>query len=509
MVHVVWKDDKIYLALDKGLKIGTYTDDWGKVFHTVGRDVVPAPMLQPLNVNGILDAVFKDAADYEIKRTMSEVYDKLFRLVGDYDTNYSPHYGSIGELTNKAYYREAYNSLLDEVKELLPGIDEMYGDRFFHGASFNHSILGGSMFRRQFHQYTPSDIISTLTSTMKQQYVHLKSHVEYMNMFFDKSFSINNGELSKFSDQAIFDALKDSDEYRLVALINDPKKGAKVIDLDPQNVGDIKNARELNAVLMSYQTYSKAFGAINSFSMRHSKLNWLHKINYLYKAGYLMSPGAMLRNLVDSVSKNYVAAADDPTGMTHAYITAWQLYHQYRTAAQELIAFSHDPVLGRAKITAETTKNYFDSISTMSKEMYDFVHGFDVDGPSGGQITEFEQYFQHGAEYGNYGMVIQAINAMMEPNKMIEQISRLAEYIWSIEKGMTSTKAYALIAKTHFDYAIKTDMQRLTELLFPFYTFTMNNIEFWMDAFDRVPALGSVLRDDVSLVWGRILRHLN
>ena len=97
-------------------------------------------------------------------------------------------------------------------------------------------------------------------------------------------------------------------------------------------------------------------------------------------------------------------------------------------------------------------------------------------------------------KYGLYGTIIQITNTMMEPTKVVEQVCRLAEYIWALEKGMNTTKAYALIAKTHFDYAIKTQRDRLIELIFPFYTFTMNNIHFWLDAFDRVPALGLYIK---------------
>jgi hypothetical protein len=68
---------------------------------------------------------------------------------------------------------------------------------------------------------------------------------------------------------------------------------------------------------------------------------------------------------------------------------------------------------------------------------------------------------------------------------------------------MPSTKAYQLIAKTHFDYTIKNDLDRLLELIFPFYTFTMNNIEFWLDAFDRIPALASILRDVYTPIWNQ------
>ena len=88
--------------------------------------------------------------------------------------------------------------------------------------------------------------------------------------------------------------------------------------MNPKTVSDIK-ARELGAVIMDYQTYSTAFSAINSYGIRHSKMNMLSKIMYLYKVGYLMTPGVLMRNVIDSVAKNYIAAADDPLGMTQSF----------------------------------------------------------------------------------------------------------------------------------------------------------------------------------------------
>jgi hypothetical protein len=337
---------------------------------------------------------------------------------------------------------------------------------------------------------------------MSVQAEHLKSHVEYMNMFFDNTMSINNGYIAKFTDDEILEALARSDEYRLVALVQDSKKGAMVVDINPKTTGDIKKARELGAVVMAYQTYSTAFGAINSYSMRHNKLNMLHKISYLFKAGYLLSPGTILRNVIDSVLKNYTAAADDPTGMTQSFLSAWQLYWRYRQTSKEIINFSTDTATKKARVTKESVEGFFNTgVSKLTKEQYDFIHGFDVDGPSGGEIKEWSDYLMHDKNYGTYGAVIQSINFMMEPNKVVEQVCRLAEYMWAIEKGMPTTKAYALIAKTHFDYALKNNVDRIIELLFPFYTFTMNNIHYWLDAFDRIPALASVLRDVYTPIW--------
>ena len=495
-IQTLFKDNKLFLYLDKTVELDILEDVDKNIIYLANGKRVDPPRLPMLDFESLANEILSDPGDADIRKHLLAVYDKLYNLVGDYNTGFSPHYGSTGELTTKAYYLEVYEKLPDEIKKALPPKELLYHDKFFNGGVFNHSILGSSAFRREFYQYTPSDILSTLKHTITLQVQHIKSHVEYMNMFFDKSLSIDNGYLASVSDQDLLEALQSSSEYRLVALVQDKKIGARVIDMNPKTVGDIKKARELGAVIMDYQTYSTAFSAINSYGMRHSKMNMLSKIMYLYKVGYLMTPGALLKNAIDSVAKNYITAADDPLGMTQAFLTAWQLYWKYRADTKDLIKIS------AGKITDDIVEEYFGSkLSRLSKELYDFMRGFDVHGLSGGQIKEWEQYFRRGKKYGLYGTIIQITNTMMEPTKVVEQICRLAEYLWALEKGMNTAEAYALIAKTHFDYAIKTQRDKLIELIFPYYTFTMNNIHFWLDAFDRVPALGSILRDIYTPIW--------
>ena len=388
-IQTLFKDNKLFIYLDKTVELDILEDvDKNIIYLANGKRVEPL-RLPMLDFKSFADEILSDSDDADIRKHLLAVYDKFYNLVGDYNTGFSPHYGSTGELTTKAYYLEVYEKLPDEIKKALPPKELLYHDKFFNGGVFNHSILGSSAFRREFYQYTPSDILSTLKHTITLQVQHVESHVEYMNMFFDKSLTINNGYLASVSDQELLEALQSSSEYRLAALIQDKKMGARVIDMNPKSVSDIKKARELGAVIMDYQTYSTAFSAINSYGIRHSKMNMLSKILYLYKVGYLTAPGVLMRNVVDSVAKNYVEAADDPLGMTQAFLTAWQLYWKYRADTKDLIKAS------AGKITDATVKEYFEELelSRLSKELYDFMRGFDVDGPSGGVIKEWEQYF--------------------------------------------------------------------------------------------------------------------
>jgi hypothetical protein len=185
-----------------------------------------------------------------------------------------------------------------------------------------------------------------------------------------------------------------------------------------------------------------------------------------------------------------------------AFLTAWQIYWKYRKTAKQLIDYCYDTATGTSSITEELSEQFFKAnVSPLTKELYEFAHGFYTDGPSGGEIKELAKYFMHDKKLSPYGITTQILNFLMQPNEVVEQVCRFAEYIWALGQDMSSTKAYALIAKTHFDYAIKTDTQRLLELVFPFYTFTVNNIHYWLEAFDKFPALLSLLRDVFTPIW--------
>jgi hypothetical protein len=57
-------------------------------------------------------------------------------------------------------------------------------------------------------------------------------------------------------------------------------------------------------------------------------------------------------------------------------------------------------------------------------------------------------------------------SAIMKPNRYIEQIQRLAEYIVLERRGLTKAQSFHRIAKTHFDYSLKTPVEQYVELVF-------------------------------------------
>jgi hypothetical protein len=92
-------------------------------------------------------------------------------------------------------------------------------------------------------------------------------------------------------------------------------------------------------------------------------------------------------------------------------------------------------------------------------------------------------------------------DALLQPTKGLEQITRLAAYLEFIKKGMTNTDAFQAITKTHFDYAAKTATTRWIELIIPFYSFQAKNFEFWLDFLNKSPILAYTLSKYFQSVW--------
>ena len=142
--------------------------------------------------------------------------------------------------------------------------------------------------------------------------------------------------------------------------------------------------------------------------------------------------------------------------------------------------------------------------------MFDLVHSFMMDGPSAGEVDEIVSFqkkalAQKGLitpdEKNLWNSFVDLTNLLMKPNREVEQIHRLAQYFMLLEQGKTHTEAFWKIAQTHFDYALKSDAERMLELVIPFYTFTMRNLEYWVDLVTKQGWAAILFRDIMTPIW--------
>lgn len=91
--------------------------------------------------------------------------------------------------------------------------------------------------------------------------------------------------------------------------------------------------------------------------------------------------------------------------------------------------------------------------------------------------------------------------AITNANGHLEQVFRLTQFLYTIDKGGSIDEAIHNVVKTHFDPTHKTAMERGLEMLFPFSTFTIKNMHYWLDSLLSKGATGRVFRDMMTPVW--------
>ena len=477
----------VYITLDKEVDIELLDG----VYYYNGRALDPVRFKEVPMEDLIKDM---DLDEYEIEyytKYLTESRNSMINVSENAVTN------ALGDLATKDFYYKLYEQLPDKVKKTLPPADVMYKEERLQGLNYNHSAIGTIFDKRQIASMLPSDELSIQANTM--QYISRldSTKVEYINLYYDKSFSINNGVLKDMSDVELFNALKKSREFTLTYLQDiDGKPMAQKIKLTSPAV--IQEARRLNAVIVPTQTYNKIYPTLLSWNWSSSKFNFWHRIIYMYKSGYLASVGVIFRNIIDSSLKNFISTGD-PLGMIQSYWEGMTTYYEYRRAWDDILRMSKH----NNKKVKESIDFYFANMNPkIDRDTFNLVYDYMEDGASAGMIKELEEYYTKNKEQGLWDMYVHMTSKLMSVNNEVEQIARLSEYLWAIRHaGYSNTKAYHLVSKTHFDYGLKTPSDLMAELVFPFYTFKMRNLEYWMEAIEMNPALLSLFRDVMTPIW--------
>ena len=496
-IAIVERDTQIYLVLTK-------------------TDIIPEKLLLPeLDLN-------KAAEGFRH-------FDLLDRLVETRqalrDLSEGAVNGTFGDVTNKKFYETIYANLPEEVRKLIPEEYQrkvLTTDTFFHelvtdaeghkkivyNMRFNHTNLGTARSRRMLFEKAPSDVVNTYIRSTQIVAQHTKTKLQYMQLYFQKSLSITNSPLfNKLSDSELLQIIKQAPEYRLAALVVDSKskQGYKLISIAPHNVKSIQLARRLNAVILPTQTYSKLFEVINENKFSQSFMRRWQQLIYAYKAGYLMTPGAIIRNIVDGFVKNF-SSNGSPKEMLGRYLDTFEIYYKYRECLRGIRDLDPEQLITRAN-----TLKYFESPDAkLTKDIFDLVHDFMMDGPSAGEVDEIVAFQKKilarkglitPDEKKLWNSFVDLTNLLMKPNREVEQIHRLAQYFMLLEQGKTQTETFWKIAQTHFDYALKSDAERMIELVIPFYTFAMRNLEYWVDLITKQGWAAILFRDIMTPIW--------
>ena len=533
----------------KELGIEIITDDYGKIY-IVNTDLkhikfefdkntktlrafkhgveIPATMLDELDLNNA-KVYLKDYS--ELADSVEGTRNSIHNLTENRSI------GTLCEVLDVEAFRRLYSQLPDKVRKLLPDLKTLSNKDLFTNIRFNGIDLGTASSRRLKNPYVSNTIINTYKHHAELAALETKLKINYTNLYYGQEFGINNSLFFKdaSNDEAIIKAFKNNPEYVLSALVKDKKFGHKAVILDATNPKALAEARRLNAVVLPRKVLAKVMDTVNGDLMNSYRKHWWNKLLYVYKVGYLLDPSVWFRNIIDSSLKTMVTtnapgetliankeaikditlynkiinnvinldqydlakvklygleeAVDKAIRREKAYevLTASVLVRKYDDIIDDVIRLSPQEV-GYKKFTRENLDFYFDNMHPqLSRETFDFIDAFIKDGPSAGLTSAWTKYY--GADTSSLWYTFTNISGkVLSPNNKIEQINRLAEYLLLTKYGDNQNKAFYKVMKTHFDYADKAPYEIYTELIFPFYSFTMKNLEYWIDVAENNPA---------------------
>lgn len=420
-----------------------------------------------------VDNLITDPENPGITKLFNELDDSLFELTG------SRLGDSQGEHFSKEMLEQVYEQMPDNVKTLLPEIDKLTDKQYFNSFIYNESVLGKTSSKASLGLYS-GNLIVNMRNAVAQAQLYLKPKIEYVNTVFNSILSIAspNSVWKNFTDKELLEALQQTREYKLIALVYDKKYGAKVREIYPTNESAIAKARELGAVIVPLQTYKDMYNVVNHRLGSSGFAKLWNRIMYTYKFGYLIRPGAWIRNFIDTNLKSILEMG----GEYKSYLEqSHRILNEYYNIRDYVQIRSEDGILKN-----EAIKEFFDlgMNNYLTYEQYlELNKTFFSQGVSGNIMADL--YVDTDSDlwqsFTNItGKIIDSVNRT-------ENYNRLAVYLYNLDKGMDTTSALARLSKVHFDYSFKNKTEQLLDMVFPFTTFTLRNYSYWIEMIEKHP----------------------
>lgn len=470
-IHFIYDapTQRYWIVLDKSQEVMM---DGRKVYLN-GNLITRPRVKKQFNELQQVDNLITDPENPGITKLFNELDDSLFELTG------SRLGDSQGEHFSKEMLEQVYEQMPDNVKTLLPEIDKLTDKQYFNSFIYNESVLGKTSSKASLGLYS-GNLIVNMRNAVVQAQLYLKPKIEYVNTVFNSILSIAspNSVWKNFTDKELLEALQQTREYKLIALVYDKKYGTKVREIYPTNESAIAKARELGAVIVPLQTYKDMYNVVNHRLGSSGFAKLWNRIMYTYKFGYLIRPGAWIRNFIDTNLKSILEMG----GEYKSYLEqSHRILNEYYNIRDYVQIRSEDGILKN-----EAIKEFFDlgMNNYLTYEQYlELNKTFFSQGVSGNIMADL--YVDTDSDlwqsFTNItGKIIDSVNRT-------ENYNRLAVYLYNLDKGMDTTSALARLSKVHFDYSFKNKTEQLLDMVFPFTTFTLRNYSYWIEMIEKHP----------------------
>jgi hypothetical protein len=308
----------------------------------------------------------------------------------------------------------------------------------------------------------------------------------------EMNLASENSIWKHLSDEQIYQMLQNSPEYtvaimakrnlKILAKEGDRFADFKLTEFYINSPADVALARKYGASILPMNTYNIAYNAINEFEYISGFVGAMTKITNLFKMGYLMTPKNIISNTIDEFAKNVIAQGGfTDASNSLAYSTA--AYFKFRKISKDIIK-NYD------EVTNETITEYFRLVksadASFDEDLFRTIYNFLEEGPVG-MTTEILQTRLKDIELTAYGRMVKASQMVLEPTSEVDRIMRLSQYLYEIRNGSTMLEGMEAVKRTHFAFSQKSEFERLAEIIFPFYGFTVDNASFWLQTLEKHP----------------------
>lgn len=471
-----------WIVLDKSQEVNAK----GRQFYLNGKPIARPEYKTDFSEFNVVDDFLDDKNNPGFVKMFNELNSTLETLTG------SKLGSSQGEFFSKEMLEKIYKQMPDNVKKLFDA-DNLFDEQFFGAYLFNESILGTMHSKTKLGMYA-SNMVANARNALVQAQCYLKPKNEYVNTVFDSVFSISgkNSIYVNYTNAQLLEALQANTDYKLIALVDDPKYGVKVREIQPTTVEAIAKARELNAVVVPLQVYKDMYNTVNHRIGSAGIAKIWSRIMYAYKFGYLCRPGAWIRNWVDTNLKTYLEMGSD----RKMYFDKAQKYLNEYDSIKDFVMKHKKKLLIRGEEPETLTQMY--------KRYFGLIEG-EV---NRAQHLTYDAFMELKDRYFSKGVADNIMRDMYEPEikdswdmfthvtgKVIdnanstERVNRLATYLFELDRGLDQTSALAKLSKIHFDYSFKTKSEQLVDMIFPFTTFSLRNYSYWAEMLEKHPWL--------------------
>ena len=472
--------------------------------------------VEPVKLNPIAVDEFIDYLPDNVRAGFKASQDAMNLLSNNYST------GTTYRAMDRLFYRKAYNNLPKNIKSNMLDLEYFMKDGLFNKRTrFNTTILGSQRIKSMYGDYIPNNFIKDYINSFISLASRASDKANYIEMILNKDFSINNGFINELSFDEVRKMLEDAPEFNLACLVYNKSGGIELIDLKLNTEVDFQFAKKNNAVILPYHVFANAYQIINSqtYEEMGPVLSAMTKLMHSYKRGYLMSGGMVMRNTIDTFAKNINIAKGDMRLALSKTMDAMKMYTTYNDTINAIFKFS-----GNQRINKEAITKFFESglSPKMTYEEFSFIHEVLNSGALIGEVKALDNYRalskarKAGKDVSDItdlndmpiALLAEDLNSMrhltnllMDANNSIENIQRLSAYMILQEQGLNFTESIYRVSKEHFNYSMKSPREKLIELIIPFYTFKLNNLQYWAEAFADNPWIAGLFEDIMTPIW--------